>query len=86
MTIMDALRAELDDWAEQQEVAPSHEVLAQFYTDGLGGSSPEELAELSVDAVVNLVGPQPAHVLVEHMATWCAAVLLGVRAARRADL
>lgn len=81
--MMDAIRAELEDWAQEQQVAPSDEVMAHFYAESFGGGTARELVEASIESVVSMLGPMPTELLMEHMATWCSGILLGVRAARR---
>lgn len=85
MTLMDAIRAEVEDWSQHMSVRPSDELLAQFYSDSLGGGTADELAEVSIQSVLAMVGPTALPELPQHMALWCSAVLLGVRAAKRAE-
>jgi hypothetical protein len=85
MTLMDAIRAEVEDWNRLVAVQPSHEVLEQFYTDSLAGGSANDLAQIAVGAVVDLVGPGSIspEALTQYMAVWCSGVLVGARAAKR---
>lgn len=84
---MDAIRAEVQEWASRVDVAPSDEVMKQFYVDSLEGGTPDELAEQSVTAAVLALGTRviPRDQMLDHMAFWCSGVLVGVRAAKRME-
>jgi hypothetical protein len=83
--MMDAIRAELEDWSEKQEVAPSREVMDHFYAESFDGATVGDLAKASVETILSMIGPAPVEVLSEYMATFCSGILLGVRAARRLE-
>lgn len=86
MTLMDAIRAEVDDWSQKQEIAPSNEVMGQWFSDSLDGGTPEDLAGLSVEAVIRMLHrPMTKDQVIDFMGVWCSAVVLGVRAAKRAQ-
>jgi hypothetical protein len=85
VNLMDAIKAEVKDWPDGAAGRSSREILGPVLHGLTRRRTVDDLADVSIDAVVSLLGGAPISQrdLASFMGVWCSAVLLGVRAAKR---